>query len=333
MKIFFIGEIYYSALCLDSILSHNIKVHTVITTQYKFSLLKRFLQLCDSELIKIKGYHHSYYWTRYQRFLKNLVKKYNKNIRKKHNKIKMNVIEHFYNDLLNILNNEKPDLVIVAGLSKKIPKSFLKIPKYGFINCHPSLLPKYRGPSPEFYIIKNNEEYTGMTIHRLDEDWDSGEILEQKKIRVNKNDCIGDLEKKETRLVGELIENILDDIENIRGKKQDNTIMSYHHGFKLKELKINWSLSSEDIYNLIRSRPEGYAFTFYKGEKVYLINSIISKKQPRVNNGTIFKIENNKLYVKCGKGSIIIDKLIYGKGLKKYFISPKIKEFEIFDDN
>ena len=73
----------------------------------------------------------------------------------------MKVIEPFYNELLSILTNEKPDLVIVAGLSKKIPKSFLKIPKYGFINCHPSLLPKYRGPSPEFYLIKNNEKNTG----------------------------------------------------------------------------------------------------------------------------------------------------------------------------
>lgn len=90
----------------------------------------------------------------------------------------------------------KIDLVLVFAYGKIIPKEYLDLPKYGFFNIHPSLLPKYRGPSPIAYAILNQEKETGVSIIKLDEKMDHGSIITQEKYQILENDTRKDLEKK-----------------------------------------------------------------------------------------------------------------------------------------
>src|SRR3989344_5068152 len=97
------------------------------------------------------------------------------------------------------------DFFVVVSYGKIIPKEILDLPKYGTINIHPSLLPKYRGPSPIVAPILNGDSYTGVTIIKIDEEMDHGPILAQEKISLSGNEFIQDLEKTLAKIGGELL--------------------------------------------------------------------------------------------------------------------------------
>lgn len=128
---------------------------------------------------------------------------------------------------------EKFDLAILVAYGKIIPKEILQIPKYGFLNVHPSLLPKYRGPSPIQGAILAGEEKTGVTIIKLDEQIDHGPILAQKEIKIEDTDTHESLIEKLGELgAGLLLEVLPSYLAHLRGVK------SFHLGGVLKNAKI-----------------------------------------------------------------------------------------------
>ena len=152
------------------------------------------------------------------------------------NILKNNIEEEQY------LNKLKPDLILVVSYGQIIPKNLLKIPKYGFLNVHASLLPKWRGAAPIQRSIMNLDKETGISIMKINENLDEGPVCNQYQIKISKNMNADELSDKLSLLASEKILDILDNIyrHKTQFKDQDHSKASYAKKIEKIEGKINW---------------------------------------------------------------------------------------------
>lgn len=170
---------------------------------------------------------------------------------------------------VNTIKEINPDVIVVAAYGKILPKDIIQLPRYGCINVHASLLPKYRGAAPINWAIVNGEKETGITIMQMDEGLDTGSILLQKGVEITKEDTAGTLTNKLSKIGAGLLIEGLDAIEKggIKPIPQDNSKASYAPILKKEDGQIDWTKGAEDIYNMVRGMdPWPGAFTYYKGE-------------------------------------------------------------------
>ena len=211
------------------------------------------------------------------------------------------------------------DLIVVAAYAQILPENILSTPKYGCLNIHGSLLPKYRGASCIQAAIMAGDKETGITIMKMDKGLDTGPILGQKAIPIENTDTAGTLFDKLSLLGAELLLPTLKDY--IAGKilplAQDDTTASYARRLKKEDGLINWSKSAEEIERFIRAMsPWPSAFCHETrntkhetGKTIKIIQSDdvpikINKHKP----GEFFVFEN-KLAVQCGQDALIIKKI------------------------
>lgn len=202
---------------------------------------------------------------------------------------------------ITILGPVKPDLIILAGYGQILPKEILEIPKFGCLNIHPSLLPKYRGPSPVQTVILNGNKETGVTIILMDGKIDHGKIVSSIKYQVSSNVIYEELEKELSELGAKLlIETIPKWIDNkIKPQPQDESKATFTKIIKKEDGKIDWSKPAEEIERQIRAfHPWPGSFFFWKGKRIKIIEAEAVEKSPE-----------DKLAVKCGKDYLIIKKL------------------------
>lgn len=197
-----------------------------------------------------------------------------------------------------IINELSPDLAVVVAYGKILKKSLIEIPKYGTINVHPSLLPKYRGPSPVQNTILNEDKQTGFTIIQMDEGIDSGNILyKSKKFTLSLNEKYSEILKLLFNASSQIINNLLIDIENKNTKQEIQNLQagSYTNLIKKESGKINWNESSSHIYAKFRAFydwPKIYSFHLGKRFIVHdlELSDISSEKAGKIEaiNGNIF---------------------------------------------
>lgn len=208
------------------------------------------------------------------------------NIAKQH-KIKIIYADNISNDVfLNESKTIKEYVGIIASFGKIIPPNVLKIFSKGLINVHPSLLPKYRGPSPIQSSILNNDQETGATIFILDDKMDHGPIIGQMSLTLNIDDDYLSLSDKLAKLGSKLIINLVPKYLNgeITIKPQEESLASYSNKFVFENCKIDWSNYSTKVYNFIRalnSEPGVFTTFIKKGKPITL--KIIQAK-PIINN-------------------------------------------------
>jgi len=159
------------------------------------------------------------------------------------------------NDFISKIKSYKPDLIVVVAF-RMLPEILWKIPKYGTINVHASLLPEYRGAAPINWSIINGEKYTGVSTFFINNKIDTGEIIDQSKIAINNDETAGDIHDKLMELGGTLLLKSIDKIfssekivtQNQLDFKPNNSAPKLNK----TNCKINWGDSSEKIYNKIR---------------------------------------------------------------------------------
>jgi len=176
------------------------------------------------------------------------------------------------------LKEFKPGLIIVAAYGQILPEAVLNIPQHGCLNVHPSLLPKYRGPSPVAAAILNGDTFAGVTIMLTEKKVDSGPIISQEKMVINDEDTTGTLTERLFQLGAEVLIKTLPDwiAGRIIPEKQDEKLASYTRMTVKEDGKLDWSLPAVDIWRRIRAyQPWPGCFTFYKGTRL-----IISKALP-----------------------------------------------------
>jgi len=230
----------------------------------------------------------------------------------------------------NFLKELKPDIVIVVAYGKIIPKRFLNLSKFGFINIHASLLPKWRGAAPIQRSIMNLDNETGISIMKIVEELDAGPVMHQDKIKINENIDTLTLSKVLSNLGAK---SIIDSISKIeKGKaifqEQDHAQATYAKKISKMEGKINWKDSAKKVLariNGLNPNP-GAWFQYnngrYKVWKAKIVNT----------NGDFGKTIDDKLTIACGNESIqILEIQKEGKGrqlVEQFLLGNKIKQGE-----
>lgn len=207
----------------------------------------------------------------------------------------------------------EPDMIVTCAYGQIIPKELLDLPKYGCINVHASLLPKLRGGAPIHKAIINNYPRTGVTIMYMVEKMDAGDIISQIETIIDKNDTVGTLHDRLSKLGANLLIETIPKIisGNITPVKQDEKEVTYAWNITREEEHIDFSKSTIDIYNQIRGLnpwPGAYATLDDKIVKIYSSRISDSFFTTR-SDGEIGKIYSDGIGVSTKDGEIIITEL------------------------
>ena len=222
------------------------------------------------------------------------------------------------NDFLNKLSNLDIDIAICCSYNKKFPKELLNIPKDGIINCHPSLLPLYRGANPYSAVIMNDEKETGITLHYMDENIDTGNIITQYTVPIESNETMGTLFNKLNYLSCEIIVKTLKKYEEIG--KLDSTPQAkgdYPYAPNINPAKadnyINWEkYDAYSIERFIRAlNPFIQAMSTYKGLSIRIHSAFVKNKKVKCKPGSICDI-NDYLGIATKDGILYIKILQIG---------------------
>ena len=232
-------------------------------------------------------------------------------------------------EVINKIKEINPDLIVVVAYGKILPKEIIDIPKYGIINVHSSLLPKYRGASPIHSAILNGDAETGVSIMYIEEGLDSGDVILREYCEITEDDTLGTLHDKLKNLGAAGLAKALNLIENgeVQAEKQDDSKATFVKPITKEQAKIDWNNTKEVIYNQIRGLnpfPAAHAFN-EKGENIKIYKSEkINKRYEgengnEIENGTVVEIINKKgpvIKVKNG-GILILEAKFEGKKLQR----------------
>ena len=213
-------------------------------------------------------------------------------------------------ELMPILEELKPDMIVVVAYGKILPKYVLDFAKYGCINMHASLLPKLRGAAPVQWAVINGEKETGVTTMLMNEGLDTGDMLLSEKLEIGEYETSKELFARIAEIGGRLLVKTIENIESIVPEKQPDAAESYAPLITKEMAHIDWSMPTDKISKLICGmNDKPMAYSFYKDEQVKIISAV---KGEAVNgeNGEIVGLEKGKgLRVKTPDGSIYIKEL------------------------
>lgn len=212
----------------------------------------------------------------------------------------------------------KPDIIVTCAYGQILPNEILNYPKYGCINVHASLLPKYRGGAPIQRAIMNGEVKTGITIMYMNEGMDTGDMIEKKELIIENDDNYDEVSKKLSVIGTDLLEDVLPKI--IKGKIkrtiQDNEDATYAPIIKREDEKLDFNKTTFEIYNHIRAlstTPGAYAILDKKVVKIYS-SRMSDHIHPNKKNGEIVKIYDDGIGISTSDSEIVItDIKIEGK--------------------
>ena len=208
-------------------------------------------------------------------------------------------------EALEIFKKLNPDVIVVVAYGKILPKEILQLPKYGCVNGHASLLPKYRGSSPIQWCIINGETETGVTTMLMDEGIDTGDILEIQKVAIGPDETAEELFERLADVSASLMVSTLNKLENgeITPKKQTGEA-TYTTIIKKEMAKIDFSKPANEVHNAVRgfySWP--CAFFFLGGKRIKVIKTAIGEPCDKAYG---YVIDNtDALCISCGNGTSI----------------------------
>lgn len=213
----------------------------------------------------------------------------------------------------SVLDELKPELIIVAAYGKILPKYVLEYPKYGCINAHGSLLPKYRGAAPIQRAIIDGECETGITSMYMEEGLDTGDMILKLTCPITESDDFGTIHDKLAELAGDAMCMTIDQIENgtIIREKQSDEGATYAAKIGKKDTIVDFSRSPRDVVNQIRGlSPMPYAMTGMPDGKLLKLTSavVIDEKCDRPF-GEVTELEavgDGKIVISCGGGKIAV---------------------------
>ena len=208
------------------------------------------------------------------------------------------------------LKEMNPDLIVVAAFGQLLSKEILDMPKYGCINVHASLLPKYRGAAPIHYAIMQGEKESGVTIMQMDIGMDTGDMIKKVAVPIGENMTMGELHDELKVKGAELLLEVIEDIEagKANPEKQSEEEATYASLLKREMERIDWSKAAVDIHNLIRGfNPAPGAFTkLPDGKNLKIWGSRLTDKATTAEPGTVVEATKHSFFVACGNGVLEI---------------------------
>jgi methionyl-tRNA formyltransferase len=219
-------------------------------------------------------------------------------------------INSFKDDIVKTLPDYRPDLFVVASFGLIVPEWALDIPAVGPINVHPSLLPLYRGPSPIQWAILSGDEMTGITLIRMNEKMDEGDVIYQEQIRIGKEENFIDLSERLSMRVAGILPDVVDYIEiqgMMKRTEQRHEIATYTPIITKEMGIIDWRKSVVEIDRQIRAFvlwPT--AHTFLDGKMMKIFEAVVEENCEAVNPGQIRRITREGILVDTGSGVLKI---------------------------
>ncbi len=252
------------------------------------------------------------------------------------------------NEILEKIKSLEPDLIVVVAYGKILPKEILEIPKYGCINVHASLLPKYRGAAPIQWAVLNGEKVTGVTTMYMDVGMDTGDIILKEETNIGKEETTGELWDRLSVIGGKLLIETVKQIEAGTVKRQKQGEDFTMAPMLNKDMaKINWeNKTANEIHNLVRGlNPIMGAYTFLNNKKIKFWKVKVIKEReliklfPELESysyklkelmaGTIlFSSDKIGLFIKANDGIIKVEE-IQGENAKKMPVGDFLRGNEI----
>ena len=199
-----------------------------------------------------------------------------------------------------------PDLMVVVGYGQIIPQKIIDIPRYGILNVHGSLLPKYRGAAPIQWAIANGEKETGVTIMQIDAGLDTGDMLAKKRLAIGDDETAPKLGARMALLGAEVLAETIKLVEQdaLDPEKQDDAEATLAPILGKEDGRIDWNRTAFDIYNRLRGfSPWPGAYTTFRGQPVNL-TAMRPLADVFLTPGT-FRVEKGSLLVGCGAQSAV----------------------------
>lgn len=216
--------------------------------------------------------------------------------------------ESFVNEIKNL----NPDVIVVVAYGQLLSKEFLDIPKYGCINVHVSLLPKYRGAAPINWVIINGEEKTGVSTMFMDEGLDSGDVILQSEFKLDDEITAGELHDKMTVEGSELLCETLDLIKEGKAPRtpQNHNEFTYAPIMDKNLGHVDFSKTAREIHNLVRGvNPWPSAYTTYMDKKMKVWKTKVLDEKSTKKPGTIIKVDKEGIRVSTKDKVILITEI------------------------
>lgn len=211
-----------------------------------------------------------------------------------------------------VLKKFNADVMVVAAYGLILPQVVLDTPKYGCLNIHASLLPRWRGAAPIQRAIAAGDKESGITIMQMNAGLDTGDILLLAPCAINDNDSGGELHDRLADLGAKSILKTLDDLSNnkLNPVVQDDSLATYAHKLDKQEAMINWDNSATEIERLVRAfNPWPVAFTYLNNKPLRIWQAQVSKENSELQPGTVIRCDKNGIDICCGEGALRLLKL------------------------
>lgn len=282
IRIAYMGTPEISAIVLEYLIKNKFNLQALFTTPDKKSGRGSKLTKSSTKII---------------------AEKYSISIFQPKNKIEMGAM----------IKKADPELILVFAYGMFLTSEVLEYPKFGALNIHPSLLPKYRGSSPIQSTILNGDDETGVSIIKMTDKMDAGPIIAQEKMAISSEDTSETLGLKLANLAKEIIEDALEKwIESRGAKEQNENEVTFTKMIKKEDGRIDWRKSAAEIENQIKAfTPWPSSFTFWGKDEKKLVK-ILEAKTEKIDYakkpGEVFANEKN-IFIGTGEGALKIIKI------------------------
>ncbi len=213
-------------------------------------------------------------------------------------------------EFVELLHELQPELIVVAAFGQFLSKEILELPKYGCINVHASLLPKYRGAAPIQYAIIKGEKESGVTIMQMDIGMDTGVMLDKVIVPIEENTTMGELHDALREQGAALLLQVIDKIAagTAVAEPQDDAQATYATLLDRSMEHIDWSKTAQEVHNLIRGfNPAPSTFTkLPNGKSLKIWGSKMTDKSSAAAAGTVIETGKHSFFVACGEGVLEI---------------------------
>ncbi|MBQ7872369.1 MAG: methionyl-tRNA formyltransferase [Clostridia bacterium] len=223
-------------------------------------------------------------------------------------------------EFASLLSEIDPELIAVVAYGKILPKNVLNYPKYGCVNVHGSLLPKYRGASPMQSAIINGDKVTGITTMFMAEGLDTGDMLLKAECEIAENDNFEDIHDRLGLLGAELLCKTVDGLEagTITPVPQDHSLATHTAKILKEDCEIDFSKDCDTVHDLVRGlSPIPLSFTHTPDGKLLKVikSEICERESENAECGKVLSLDNGRIRVACARGSVnILTVLPEGKG-------------------
>jgi methionyl-tRNA formyltransferase len=276
-NIVFWGEDSFSGIVLQSMIDNGLNIQLVVTPHYETLVYKKLENICKVHNLELLRVHD------------------------------VNSVE-----VVKKISMIEPDLCVIAHFERLIKKDLLKIPRFGFINLHPSLLPYYRGMAPQHWPIINGEKETGVTVHYVDEGTDTGNIIVQRKITLTNDMYVSDLQKKWIPIYHEIV---VDAIKLICAGAdtvvQSDLKGSYYGKLKENQCYIDISGSVARAFNMVRGLSLPYMGARFGNIIIYKAHIAQNSEAFVSFKCGIYMDSIDAPFIKFHDGVLLIDKYIF----------------------